>query len=69
MKNNKLKSSLAALGIVLALVGSTSFSTAQTNGAYLCRWDKNLEWCLVSAPDGYCAFGGDSCTTTIPTVE
>lgn len=40
----------------------------QPNGDYLCKWDAELQWCLMSAKDGYCAYGGDGCQSTIPEV-
>lgn len=63
MKNNRLKLSLAAFGLFLAFMSFTTTVSA------LCKWDRTVESCLVSAPDGYCAYGGDDCTTTVPTVE
>ncbi|SEF77792.1 hypothetical protein [Algoriphagus boritolerans] len=66
MKNNRLKLSITAFGLVLAFMCSTGKLSAQEP---LCRWDKQVEACLASAPDGICAYGGPDCTTTVPTVE
>jgi hypothetical protein len=66
MKNNRLKLSLAAFGLVVGLLGSTVVVSAQTT---LCGWDDELEWCTAIGRDGLCAYGGPDCTTTIPTVE
>jgi hypothetical protein len=67
MKNNRLKLSLAAFGLVVAFMGSTEKLSAQQSP--LCKWSKRVEACLASAPDGYCAYGGPDCTTTGPVVE
>lgn len=72
MKNNRLKLPLVAFGLFFAFMGtslSLNAQTGQPNGDYLCKWDRLIENCMMSAPDGYCAYGGDDCTTTVPTVE
>lgn len=71
MKNNNFKFSLACFGLFLAMIGSTASVSAQTdpNPNRLCQWNKRVMACEVSAPDGYCAYGGPDCTTTVPTVE
>ncbi len=68
MKNNRLKLSLTAIGLMIAFVCSIGNLNAQTSGTFLCKWSKKYEWCFVTAPDGYCAYGGDSCQSTIPEV-
>jgi hypothetical protein len=66
MKNNKLKSLLAAFAFIIVLFGSID----QVNGQQLlCKWSNKYQWCFASANDGYCAYGGDSCQSTVPVVQ
>lgn len=68
MKKNQFKLTLTAFGIFLMFMGSTSILKAKEKEP-LCGWDDQLQFCIAGALDGYCAYGGPDCTTTIPTVE
>ncbi|GMQ26046.1 hypothetical protein Aoki45_27280 [Algoriphagus sp. oki45] len=63
---------LGVMSLVFLLTTLSSMQAAnaqgQPNGDYLCKWDAELQWCLMSAKDGYCAYGGDGCQSTIPEV-
>jgi|GEM_PF-5884975 hypothetical protein len=65
MKNKRLKFSIAAFGLVIAMISTTAITIAQTTP--LCRWDKVAELCKPIAEDGYCAIGGPECD--VPVVE
>ena len=57
----------AILGMVLGSVVVVQPVKAQSEP--LCKWSEQVQFCLASAPDGYCAYGGPDCSTTYPVVE
>lgn len=67
MKNNRLKFSIAAFGLVVCLISTSAITIAQTTPTPLCRWDKKTLLCKPIAEDGYCAIGGPECE--VPVVE
>ncbi|WP_373400473.1 hypothetical protein V8V91_13105 [Algoriphagus halophilus] len=58
---------LAGLSMVLGSFAVVQPVKAQSEP--LCRWSEQVQFCLASAPDGYCAYGGPDCSTTYPVVE
>ncbi|RAI95258.1 hypothetical protein [Algoriphagus yeomjeoni] len=65
---------LAVLGMVLASFTVVQPAMASVDAdadedqTILCRWSEQVHFCLTSAPDGYCAYGGPDCSTTYPVV-
>ncbi len=53
----------AALGLFLTFIGSAGHINAE--GTVWCGWDNKIELCLAGGHDGYCAYGGPDCMTTI----
>ncbi|SFG72690.1 hypothetical protein SAMN04487988_10772 [Algoriphagus hitonicola] len=65
---NSIKKLVLALSLLLFLGAISSNTMAQSDVIY-CKWSEEVQFCLTTAPDGLCAYGGADCSTTYPVVE
>ncbi|TFV93442.1 hypothetical protein E4S40_14420 [Algoriphagus kandeliae] len=65
----KLIKKLVASSLLILFLGAMASTSMAQNNVKLCSWSEEVQFCLMSAPDGYCAYGGADCSTTYPVVE